>query len=112
MIFSASIADRKNDSGLRLRLSMAALLSGAHKPQLVGTYQLTTAGTIRTEDASEKSDASGHAFVLSYVHPIMFEKAHSDEDETADPMSRGQGRRDLNQGDPRNNRKRRPQPRG
>jgi len=105
-------ADVKDDSGFRMRLSMAAVLSGANRPQIVGSYQLTTAGTIRGEESTTKLDLSGHAFVLSYVHPMLFEKDDSDSDEDAYEMNRANGRRDRNPGDPRNNRKRRPQPRG
>ena len=104
--------DIKDDSGFRLRLSMAAVLSGAHRPQIVGTYQLTTAGTIRSEESTTKADVSGHAFVLSYVHPILFKNDDSDSDDEAYEMNRANGRRDRNPGDPRSNRKRRPQSRG
>jgi hypothetical protein len=105
--------DVKDDSGFRLRLSMAAVLSGAHRPQIVGSYQLTTGGTFRVEESTTKLDLSGHAFVLSYVHPIQFDKDYSDEDDAAEyEMNRANGRRDRNPGILRNNRKRRPQPRG
>jgi hypothetical protein len=82
--------DIKDDGAFRLRLGGSFVLSGTHRPQFQLGYQLTAGGTVKFEN-SDKLDLSGHSFIVSYVHPIIF---GSSEMETEDDyVDRPQWRR-------------------
>ena len=72
--------DIDENGGFRMRLFGSYVLPGNNQPQVTAGYQLTTGGSFKAEKATDKSDLSGHSFVVSYVHPIIFGCALNDED--------------------------------
>ncbi|MBM3383255.1 MAG: hypothetical protein FJY29_12590 [Betaproteobacteria bacterium] len=78
----------KSDNGLRIRAAASYVLSSKNQSQIQAGYQLTTAGKFEAEasepdDKSEKLKQSGHAFVLSYIHPIIFGGAPQTDESAA-----------------------------
>lgn len=100
--------DIKSNSGLRIRATGAMLLSGSNRPQILASYQLTTAGSSQMDKSENIADLSGHSFLLSYVYPIVSRKASQSENEEGDnsdsDMSQRRGRNPYNKSGRKNQR--------
>lgn len=103
-------SDIDENSGFRMRLFSSFVMPGSNQPQLTAGYQLTAAGSFKREKATEKADLSGHSFVLSYVHPIIFSNSNTDSNDEYDDRD-SRGRRRASDQDDRNQRRRKQRPR-
>jgi len=102
--------DLDENGGLRMRFFSSFVMPGSNQPQLTAGYQFTATGSFKTEKATEKLDLSGHSFVLSYVHPIIFSNSNTDSNDEYDDRD-SRGRRRASDQDDRNQRRRKQRPR-